>query len=156
MKRRHTVEDIYEIVDKLLKIDSLFAIGGDLIIGFPTEGETEYEETKQNIIELPISYLHIFEYSPREGTLAGLYKNNFPNGVIKEHTREIHKIIDEKKSEFKEKNIGNTLKSTLLGNNTVLTTNYLNVNIPATDKANSIINVKIEELRNRELYGKIA
>ena len=156
MKRRHTVKDIYQIIEELLRIDPLFAIGGDLILGFPTEGKREFEETKKNIINLPVSYLHIFEYSPREGTLAGLYKNKFSNRTIKEHTRELHKIIDGKKREFKKKNIGNTLRSTLLGNNIALTTNYLNVKIPSAHTSGNIVNIKIEGIKEEELYGKIA
>ncbi len=155
MKRRHNVEDIYEISEALIKFDSLFAVGGDLIVGFPTEGDKEFKETKNNVRNIPFAYLHVFEYSKRENTLASLYKSKLSNGKIKEHVREMHSIINEKKEIFSNKNVGANLKATILGKGEALTTNYLNVSVGVSNPDKKIVNLRIESVKNGKLYGKI-
>jgi threonylcarbamoyladenosine tRNA methylthiotransferase MtaB len=45
-------------------------IGADVIVGFPGETEEDFEETFQYLDGLPLSYLHVFAFSPRPGTPA--------------------------------------------------------------------------------------
>jgi len=45
-------------------------IGADVIVGFPGETDAEFEETERLLKGLPVSYLHVFNYSERPGTAA--------------------------------------------------------------------------------------
>ena len=45
-------------------------IGADVIVGFPGETEEDFEETYRFLESLPLSYLHVFAFSPRPGTPA--------------------------------------------------------------------------------------
>ena len=46
------------------------AIGADVIVGFPAETETRFENTYRFIESLPLAYLHVFTYSERPNTAA--------------------------------------------------------------------------------------
>ena len=46
------------------------AIGADVMVGFPGETDSEFEESRQFIESLPFTYLHVFTYSERPGTPA--------------------------------------------------------------------------------------
>ncbi|OGU54745.1 MAG: tRNA (N(6)-L-threonylcarbamoyladenosine(37)-C(2))-methylthiotransferase MtaB [Ignavibacteria bacterium RBG_13_36_8] len=70
MQRRYTTKDYKDVVLKAAsKIDSL-GIGVDVIVGFPGETEEDFKETYNVLLELPISYLHVFTYSERPNTKA--------------------------------------------------------------------------------------
>lgn len=45
-------------------------VGSDIIVGFPGETEADFDETYARLAVLPLSYLHVFGYSPRAGTAA--------------------------------------------------------------------------------------
>ena len=70
MKRRHLRHHILEFCEraKRLRPDVLF--GADIIAGFPTETDKMFENTLNVIRECPITFAHIFPYSPRPGTPA--------------------------------------------------------------------------------------
>ena len=70
MKRRHLREDA---INKIIKIRSIrpdVVFGADLIAGFPTETEEMFNNTIKLVEECNISFLHVFPFSPREGTPA--------------------------------------------------------------------------------------
>jgi len=70
MKRRHLVDDAMAYVERARKARPDVAFGADLIAGFPTESDEQFETTLANIEALGITYLHVFPYSEREGTPA--------------------------------------------------------------------------------------
>lgn len=70
MKRRHTREDAIALVARLRQARPGFAIGADLIAGFPTETEDMFEQSLALIDEASIAYAHVFPYSAKAGTPA--------------------------------------------------------------------------------------
>ncbi|MCU0379543.1 MAG: tRNA (N(6)-L-threonylcarbamoyladenosine(37)-C(2))-methylthiotransferase MtaB [Bacteroidales bacterium] len=70
MRRRYTSGLFSERVARIRQLIPLAGIGADVIVGFPGETETDYEETYRFLEELPLSYLHVFSFSPRPGTPA--------------------------------------------------------------------------------------
>ncbi|WEK04287.1 MAG: tRNA (N(6)-L-threonylcarbamoyladenosine(37)-C(2))-methylthiotransferase MtaB [Candidatus Devosia phytovorans] len=70
MKRRHSRADALEIVSKLRTLRPDMVFGADIITGFPTETEAMFENTLRIVSEADLTYLHVFPYSPREGTPA--------------------------------------------------------------------------------------
>jgi len=59
------------------------AISTDIIVGFPGETEEMFERTLKYVATLDFSRMHIFPYSPREGTPAAKMKNQIPDAVKK-------------------------------------------------------------------------
>lgn len=70
MKRRHTRDDALEIVAKLRALRPDMVFGADIIAGFPTEDDAMFANTLAIVSEADLTHLHVFPYSPREGTPA--------------------------------------------------------------------------------------
>ena len=70
MKRRHSVEQVIELFEKIRMISPTVSFGADIITGFPTETDEMFLDTKKVLNDLKISHLHVFPYSEKEGTPA--------------------------------------------------------------------------------------
>ena len=70
MKRRHLRADALAIVEKLRGMRPDMVFGADIIAGFPTETDEMFENTFRFVTEADLTYLHVFPFSPREGTPA--------------------------------------------------------------------------------------
>ena len=70
MKRRHNREMVLNICNKLKIFRKEITFGADLIVGFPTETEENFQNSIDLISECQISNVHIFPFSPKEGTPA--------------------------------------------------------------------------------------
>jgi len=70
MKRRHSRDDALGVVAKLRSLRPDMVFGADIIAGFPTETDAMFENTLAFVTEADLTYLHVFPYSPRQGTPA--------------------------------------------------------------------------------------
>lgn len=70
MRRRHTREMLIETNAKILEARPNMIFGADFIVGFPTENDEMFENTKKLFREANLSLLHVFKYSKRPGTPA--------------------------------------------------------------------------------------
>ena len=70
MKRRHTRQDAIDLCQRLKAARPDFTFGADIIAGFPTENDAMFENSLSVVSEIGIPWLHIFPFSPREGTPA--------------------------------------------------------------------------------------
>jgi threonylcarbamoyladenosine tRNA methylthiotransferase MtaB len=107
MRRRYTRDVFAERVKMIGWKLPLAGIGADVIIGFPGETASDFEETVSFLKDMPISYLHVFTFSERPETIA----EKLPGKVeYKEKVLRSKRLIDlsEKKHlKFMEMNIGN-------------------------------------------------
>lgn len=70
MKRRHSREDSIRFCEDIRKARPDIVFGADLIAGFPTETEEMFENSMRIVAECGLTYLHVFPFSPRDGTPA--------------------------------------------------------------------------------------
>lgn len=70
MKRRHSREDAIMFCKKIKKLRPDIVFGADIITGFPTETEAMFQESLDIVDECGLTHLHVFPFSPREGTPA--------------------------------------------------------------------------------------
>lgn len=105
MNRHYTTEEYLSKIDLIRSYDNNAGITTDVIVGFPTEGELEFENTCAFVKEAAFSDLHIFPYSVRKGTVAEKMVQN-PRGVINERKKRLAEIKRELHTEFLTKNIG--------------------------------------------------
>ncbi len=82
MKRRHSREQAIDLCARLKEARPDIAFGADLIAGFPTETDAMFENSLALVEECGLSYLHVFPFSPREGTPAARMPP-VPRDVIK-------------------------------------------------------------------------
>ena len=81
-----------------------FAIGTDFITGHPGETKELWEEAIQNAKELPLTHIHAFTYSKRDGTPSAHMKNEVDGKTAKARLHEIEALVKEKNYRFR-KNI---------------------------------------------------
>jgi threonylcarbamoyladenosine tRNA methylthiotransferase MtaB len=70
MKRRHLRDDAIRFAEEARKLRPDMTFGADIIAGFPTETEAHFENSLKLVEECNLTWLHVFPYSPREGTPA--------------------------------------------------------------------------------------
>lgn len=68
MRRRHSREDVYTLVNRARKLRPDVVFGADIIAGFPTEDDKMFENGRAMFAELGFTWLHVFPYSARIGT----------------------------------------------------------------------------------------
>jgi threonylcarbamoyladenosine tRNA methylthiotransferase MtaB len=82
MKRRHSAAQAVELCARLRAARPEIALGADLIAGFPTETDEHFTAMLDFVDACGLSYLHVFPFSPRDGTPAARMPQ-LPGGVIK-------------------------------------------------------------------------
>tara|TARA_B100000686_G_C16777740_1_gene969673 strand:- start:477 stop:1790 length:1314 start_codon:yes stop_codon:yes gene_type:complete len=109
MRRNYNSDQYRRIVDTAAELIPGLGLGADVIVGFPGETDSQFENTRRMIESLPFSYLHVFSYSPRPGTEAFSSKNEIPNVTKKERNRVLMDLIQEKAQKFHQSFIGKTV-----------------------------------------------
>ncbi len=140
MRRPYTVEYYCNLIFELRQRIPGLCIGADVITGFPTESEEEFEEALELIRSLPVNYLHVFPYSEREGTDAAAMEGGLPRAVRKNRARVMRTEARRKRSYFIESFAGATLDCVFVkhsrrgdGTGEFLSDNYIRVLLPPPD-----------------------
>ena len=84
-------------------------IGADVMVGFPGETDEDFEETMAFIEGLPMTYLHVFSYSPRRGTPAAERADQVDPQVKKERSKRLRSLGEAKRRAFMADQIGRTV-----------------------------------------------
>ncbi len=138
------------------------AIGADVIAGFPGETEADHAATLALIERLPLTYLHVFSFSPRPGTTAAEMRDPVPAAVITRRARELRALGEQKKNVFHAAQVGRAARVLTLnrsGNDTfgpwtrALSGNYLGVRVSGAWPSNQLLEVDITGVRDACLVG---
>ncbi len=108
MNRHYTREDYIQKVDLIREYFPNAGITTDIIVGFPTERDEDFEDTLKLVDRVKFSDIHPFPFSPRSGTLA--YKMQDLPAEIKKHRQA---ILIEKKAECKNNFVNSLIGETL-------------------------------------------
>ena len=101
MRRNHYhPEEIAVFVRRLQQIKPDFALGADILVGFPGENYEDFSVTRKLVEELPLTYAHVFSYSPRPHTPAAEYPDQVPETEKKLRSKIIKKLVQDKKNAF--------------------------------------------------------
>ena len=99
MNRRNVYKQDRELFEFLASKG--FAIGTDFITGHPGESEEIWREAMQNARALPLTHIHPFSYSKRDGTPSATMKPEVNGRVAKERLHEIETLVKEKNLAFR-------------------------------------------------------
>ena len=91
MKRRHLARDIRRFVEEARRRRPDVIFGADMIAGFPTEDESAHQQSLALIEACDIPLLHVFGFSPREGTPAARMPQ-LDGGIIKQRSRDLRAL----------------------------------------------------------------
>ena len=92
MRRRYSSEEFIQITSLIKKYFPQTSITTDVIVGFPSEKEEDFENTLYTINKSNLNNLHVFPYSVRPKTTAFYLKDHNPPEVIKSRSRELNRI----------------------------------------------------------------
>lgn len=94
MNRRYSVEDFINIVEAFRKEIPEIVISTDIIIGFPTETERQFEDSLSVIKKIKPDVLNLSRYAAREGTIAAKMKK-LPTNTLKQRSRAMTSLYRE-------------------------------------------------------------
>jgi len=106
MKRPYTPEFFKMLVRSIHEAMDNAAIGADVLVGFPGEDEAAFSNTYNLLASLPITYLHVFPFSPRQKTPACRYPDQVDPKIIKDRCALLRQLSQTKKTAFYQKQLG--------------------------------------------------
>ena len=88
MKRRHLLGDAIAFCEAARRLRPDLVLGAEHIAGFPTEAEAEFKNTLDLVDDCGLTFLHVFPFSPRNGTPA-VRMPQVPREIVKERARRL-------------------------------------------------------------------
>lgn len=161
MNRMYSVSDYVGVIEKILKSAPDIAIGTDIITGFPGEGDAEFNNTSQLLDNLPITYIHIFPFSPRPNTLAAKMPNQNNFAVKKKRSNALKALSDRKRMEYMASQVHKILDIIIEAQGSDNTSsgtssNYLKVKMPPKGyPKGTFVRVRIANIEGNYLNGEL-
>ncbi len=158
MKRRYKRKLFADRVEQVKQITPNAFIGVDVIVGFPGETDRFFQETYDFLKQLDISFLHVFSYSVRPDTPAANMSGKVDKHIIKERSKVLHKLSDEKHLNFYKQNINQQAKVLFESKNENgkmygFTENYLKVKTNYNKSLiNKIVSVRLDKLDHDNIF----
>lgn len=106
MRRKYTREQFLSLVNQFRGLFPDFEFSTDVIVGFPGETESDFEDTVDIIQKVKFSKVHMFPFSPREGTLAARFPEKISVEDMKRRKAYILQIAEEVAYDVREKYVG--------------------------------------------------
>jgi threonylcarbamoyladenosine tRNA methylthiotransferase MtaB len=100
MARRCRTEEFQDLVATLRKRIPDINITTDLIVGFPGESDSEWNETIDFVNRIQFGDIHIFSFSPRQGTAAALMGNPIAQTIKRSRNQALHVLATGHRLEF--------------------------------------------------------
>ena len=100
MNRKYTTDEFRQVVNRLRKTFKDVNLTTDIIVGFPGETEEEFETTYSFLKEIKFYKMHIFKYSPREGTPASKMPNQVDGNIKEERSQKLIELSDKNQEEY--------------------------------------------------------
>lgn len=163
MKRDYSAEFYQDLLLSISKKIPGIALGADVIVGFPGEGEEQFQNTLRFIEASPLTHLHVFSYSPRPGTQAADMDDQVSESVKKKRNELIRLLAQEKNYSFRKKILDTELNVVVeagsdasKGMLTGLTDNYIRVfiNDIDDDQIGRKIPVRITNVDNKSTISE--
>jgi threonylcarbamoyladenosine tRNA methylthiotransferase MtaB len=160
MGRRYRTGYYKELIEKIDRKIPGVCFGADVMVGFPGEEEDQFQNTVRLIKDLPITYLHVFSYSEREGTPALRLEGRVHSRVKGERSRRLRGLSKNSREDFHRKFIHRQVEVLVEGREadglySGLTDNYIRVRFVG-EKAwvNKIIPVRITHANEGSVFGE--
>ncbi len=159
MGRRYTAAQAEDLIQEIRRLFPKAAIGLDVITGFPTETEEAFSQTLSFLERLPLSYLHVFPYSPRPFTPAAAWPQVPPDRIAK-RVKRLRELSLAKRKAFALENLGDVRQVLVQQRDSAtglwrgLTENYLSVLFDGpADLEGRIVRVRVSRIVNDIVYG---
>ena len=154
MKRRHSREDAINAIEHIRAVRPDIVFGADLIAGFPTETEEMFLNSVRLIDECNITFLHVFPFSPRDGTPAARMPQ-LDREIIKKRAKILRNIGERKITEHFDKLKNKEINLIVESQNQGRSDTFAKVCLDDNFEAGKIIKMLVTGKRQEGLIGNI-
>ena len=109
MHRKYTPEEYMTLVKKIRHIFPDASFTTDVMVGFPQETEEEFTESMNFVEEVGFAKIHVFQYSPRNGTIAAQLNNQIPKNIKAERADRMKALGEKLQEKYLNSLIGKTV-----------------------------------------------
>ena len=161
MNRHYSRDEYYKKIEDIRKIRGNIFLSTDLILGFPSESDTDFNETLSFIKDIEFSFIHLFGYSQRMGTKAIDIIPKVPERVRDERLEIINSIVKEDNLKYRNKFLGKNLEVIIEkrknGLYTAKSDNYIDFVIDTEEilEEKKMYWIKFDKIDNDLNYGKL-
>lgn len=160
MNRKYQLKDFEQKLRDIRAVRPEISITTDVIVGFPTETEKDFEETIDTVKRFAFSKIHVFPYSRRKGTVADEMDGQIDERIKKERTKRLIAVSEELENNYRKQFLGRqvtvipeTYKDGMLIGHTG---NYLLVKVPGSEALlHQTITVQLTEINGIYMMGKL-
>jgi len=157
MNRLHTLEEYKMIIDKFRSEIPDLSIATDIIVGYPTETDDDFQKTIDLLYEIKPDIIHISKYMHRPGAKSSSLKE-IDHALMKERTHKVNKVKTEVMLENNKKYEGSVQKVLITGKGTSggfvgYTNSYKNVIVDDVE-IGSFVDVRITEGKRTYLQAE--
>ena len=107
MARRCSTDDFARLIEQARATVPEFNVTTDIIVGFPGETEAEWQDTLAYVENIGFGHIHIFSFSPREGTKAARFPNQLRGDVKRAQNKQLHELASKSKQLINARFVGN-------------------------------------------------
>ncbi len=155
MKRRHLRDDAIRFCETARQLRPEMVFGADLIAGFPTETEAMFQQTLDLVADCGLTFLHVFPYSPRQGTPAARMPQ-LDGAVVKDRAARLRAVGEVGLSAYLTAQVGQQHRVLTEGPRLGRTEHFAEVTFD-TDQPEGVLSaVRIAGVRNFRLIGTAA
>lgn len=108
MRRMYSIDQFRSVIDRLREIDPRFNVTTDIIVGFPGETESDYQQTLDLVETMRFGHVHTFPYSVRSGTPAARMDGQVRDRERIDRASRIREIAERTKRRYRESLVGTT------------------------------------------------
>ena len=159
MRRPYTLKEYKERIAEIRERIPGISISTDLIVGFPGETEEIFEGILKEIDEIGFSFIHVFPYARKKGTLADRLPGHIDNGAKKRRVNEVMRRVAPHTQAFERSYIGKQtdvlIEYTENGYSYGYAKEYFYVKIKGELPAGEIARVHIEDVNEEGVIGKV-
>jgi len=160
MNRGHSIEEFLEVVDLFKKEIPEITIATDIIVGYPTETDEDFEKTMNLLKALEPDIVNMSRFFPRPKTIAEKLKQ-LPIEIVNERSRKIHELAREIALKKNKKYLGKRLEvfvDEIGRDNSYIgrTINYKPIVIKSDKEVfGKILNAEIVDVKSNFLIGRV-
>lgn len=153
MNRKYTTSEFKETTNILRKYFKDVNLTTDIIVGFPGETDEDFEITYEFLKDIKFYKMHVFKYSPREGTVASKMPNQVDGKIKEQRSQKLIQLSDSNQHDYNSNYIGKTIDVLFEEKQdniwTGYTSNYIKVQKASNENLeNKIMPVAINEVVN--------
>lgn len=155
MRRRHTREQVFDFCEKVTKIKPFAAFGADIIAGFPSETDAEFQESLDLAINAPITFMHAFPYSQKEQTLASRMKDDVDKSVKKDRVHQLIEAGRKNIQKLNEKMLGHEFDAIVEIGGIARAENFAEIIVSREIPPRSLVRLKCTGIKDEKLIGEV-